>query len=515
MVVTAGLWVAGVAVAGLPVVGGTMGGGGAPSTGAVALSTVGPSGVVGTIEIQGLKDTHPHVVRREILIKPGDPLEWRLLEESRRRIAALPFIRRAEMHTSVVEGTVHITYQVEEQPSWEFIPSSSGGGGNVTVHTRLGDSNFLGRGLEASAEYTYNTFKQHYASLKLADPYFVPDAPLGAHLQGGWGQDGYLVGVALWRSPRWVEEEWTFELGGTFQQDTIRLFHDGAVVGLYTVEYSYLPFRVGRAWVDHASHYHLTMGVRWEQAKFLPGSPAPAVTPANRQRLIFSAMAGVGSDYHVKETWYNGLGEEEEVTLGARSSIGWEHATAGILSDTTFHTIRVSQSQDYRLGGVGYLFLNIGVEGRVEARDLTNLTTSFQGKLAVRTLPFGFFVGRMVIDALLKNEDHRQLLLGSESGLRGYPINRFAGEKRWYFNMEQRTLLYRSDLLNLGGVFFVDLGHVYKESELMDPRFLNTAIGVGLRITSPRFGFPMARLDVGYGVLDRLFAVSFGTHQYF
>jgi hemolysin activation/secretion protein len=121
----------------------------------------------------------------------------------------------------------------------------------------------------------------------------------------------------------------------------------------------------------------------------------------------------------------------------------------------------------------------------------------------------------MVVDALLKNENHAQLVLGSDTGLRGYQVNRFAGEKRWYFNLEQRALLYGSEFVNIGGVFFADMGHVYKESDLMDPRLLNTAVGMGLRFTSHKFGFPMARLDVGYGVSDRVLAISFGTNQYF
>lgn len=470
--------------------------------------------VVGRIEIVGLVNTHPDVVRREFLMKPGEPFQPRLLEESRRRIQALPLVKTVLLETVTAGGLVDITCTVTSKNSWEVATYTSYGGDNITVGGRVHEGNLLGGGTGVTGEYSFNTFKRHYGALEIEDKYFFPESPIGVRLKGGLGQDGQVIGGTVWRSPRWVGEEWTYEVGGTYQQDTVRQFDNGLVVGIYSAELTIVPIKVGRAWVDDHTHYGLTVGTRFEQAQFIPGA-IPTVTPSNRTRLIFMADAQVATELPVKERWYNALGDEEEIMLGNRSSIGWEHATAGVLSDLTYHTIRIAQGQDYRLGSLGYLFLNVGVEGRMETRDLTNLTTSLQGRLALRTLPVGFLVGRMVIDALLKNENRSQLMLGSDTGLRGYQVNRFSGEKRWLLNLEQRALLLRAGLVDVGGVIFTDMGHVFKESELMDPRLFNTSVGMGVRITSQKFSFPMGRLDVGYGLTDRVWVVSVGTNQYF
>ena len=469
----------------------------------------------GAVKILGLSFTHPFVIRRELLFTQGQPYDPRLLEESRRRIKALFYVKEAEVSTETVGRDVQVTLNVEEKLSWDLFPYSSVGEGNITLGTRIGDSNFLGRGLGWTAEYTYNTFRKHYGTLELKDPYFISESPIGGKILGGLGEVGYVIGANLWRSPRWAGEEWTFDLGGTYQRDTIHVFDQGLVIGQYGAQYLTVPFKVGHAWVDDKTRYGLSVGTRYERAKFTLNTGSITILPSDRERVVFLADAQVFNDALVKDAFYNQLGNMEEVAVGTRSSIGWEHATTGILSDLTYHTVRVHQGQDYKLANIGYMFLSVGVEGRVETKDLTNFTTVLQGKVAVRTLPVGFFIGRMMVDALLKNENKAQLFLGSDSGLRGYSVNRFSGEKRMLFNMEQRAVLFNSNFVDVGGVIFTDMGHVFKESELMDPRLLNTSVGMGVRIGSQKFGIPVARLDVGYGLTDRLFAVSFGTSQYF
>ena len=93
-------------------------------------------------------------------------------------------------------------------------------------------------------------------------------------------------------------------------------------------------------------------------------------------------------------------------------------------------------------------------------------------------------------DALGKQEDNTQLLLGVNHGLRGYSPRRFDGSHRLLFNLEARPTLYRHPLFVLAGALFVDGGKTWTPG--LAPAAFKLGVGAGPRIgshgyTTPRF----------------------------
>jgi outer membrane protein insertion porin family len=93
----------------------------------------GPRVFVDRVIISGHRRTNPATIERELLVRPGDPLGFSNLIESRRRLAALGLFRRVEIqeirHGS--EPRVDLVVRVEEAR-----PTTLGGGGGLEVASR-------------------------------------------------------------------------------------------------------------------------------------------------------------------------------------------------------------------------------------------------------------------------------------------------------------------------------------------------------------------------------------------
>ena len=83
----------------------------------------------------------------------------------------------------------------------------------------------------------------------------------------------------------------------------------------------------------------------------------------------------------------------------------------------------------------------------------------------------------------------QQVLLGGDTGLRGYPLRYQAGEGRWLFTAEQRlfTNWYPFQLFNVGGAVFYDMGQTWGRDPLGTPsQGLLKDVGFGLRFGNGR-----------------------------
>jgi hemolysin activation/secretion protein len=96
----------------------------------------------------------------------------------------------------------------------------------------------------------------------------------------------------------------------------------------------------------------------------------------------------------------------------------------------------------------------------------------------------------------------RQVLLGGDNGLRGYPQRYQAGESSAIFTAEERffTELYPWRLFRVGWAAFFDVGRV-SGTDPRAARSLGTLadVGVGLRLSSPRAsGKSVVHIDLAF-----------------
>ena len=84
-----------------------------------------------------------------------------------------------------------------------------------------------------------------------------------------------------------------------------------------------------------------------------------------------------------------------------------------------------------------------------------------------------------------------RILLGGDTGLRGYPLRYVSGDARALLTIEQRyfTNWYPFRLFRVGGAAFFDVGRTWGESVVGTPsRGLLKVVGIGLRFGNSRSG---------------------------
>ena len=100
----------------------------------------------------------------------------------------------------------------------------------------------------------------------------------------------------------------------------------------------------------------------------------------------------------------------------------------------------------------------------------------------------------------------RQLLLGGDTGLRGYPLRYQLGDRRFLVSVEERYFsdLHIAKLVRVGGAVFADVGRAWFPSDTSEDEFGVLAnVGVGLRLESTRTqNGAVIHVDLAFPLID-------------
>jgi hemolysin activation/secretion protein len=119
-----------------------------------------------------------------------------------------------------------------------------------------------------------------------------------------------------------------------------------------------------------------------------------------------------------------------------------------------------------------------------------------------RNLGRHLFSVSLAVLATEQLDPENQVLLGGDTGLRGFPIRYQAGESRAVVNVEQRffTDFYPWRLFRIGWAVFADAGRVSgRDPRATPPQGTLYDVGAGLRLTSPRAsGRNVVHIDLAF-----------------
>jgi hemolysin activation/secretion protein len=192
----------------------------------------------------------------------------------------------------------------------------------------------------------------------------------------------------------------------------------------------------------------------------------------------------------------------EDFYLGTRfiGSLGYSSTRFGADGNAAVFSGRFDTS--FQSNDLLTLLVDSAADGRIEggsARDtILNASGHLYVHLSNRWLLFSMLSGTMGMNL---DQDH-ELVLGGENGLRGYPRDYQAGDRRALFTVEGRYFspLYLFRLVRFGGAVFYDMGRAWGEDYVNspDPGILRD-VGFGLRVTITRSGLGnVIHLDVAF-----------------
>lgn len=153
---------------------------GEPERRAVALTLKfvrGPKPVVRDVRIAGNRGTAERVIRRDVVVVPGEPYDHAAIKKTERALLATGFFSAVQARVVPAgDDVVDVEVTVAEQQTWlasvaPAFDTSAGGEGLIGVGI-LADRNFLGTGLFVSAFARLSAIKQTF-DLTVSEPRFL------------------------------------------------------------------------------------------------------------------------------------------------------------------------------------------------------------------------------------------------------------------------------------------------------------------------------------------------------
>jgi len=451
--------------------------------------------------------TREGVVESALLFQPGDPFAARLLEESARSLRAMGFIAATTIEPGDYDAATNsVNVNVRVRDSWTLATDMKfhHSGGVSEFGAGLEDRNLFGLGKALKVSHR-SLIDRDETFISYTDPQLLGSRVRLATVLAD-ATDGYRRNIGVERPFYSLDTRWSLggSLGDEQRIDTMYDLGEEIDEFRHDVRSATLQGGWSKGLVDGQARRWL-LGFTSEEDRFQPTSlkPQPLLLPADR-KLVYPWVGWqrVEDDYR-EMTELNDLGRTEDISLGLNLFFQAGFARRSFGSDRDATVLRASGQTGWEPGGPGrLLLLDVGGSARREDIGLQNSQVYVDLNYYRRNLEKHLF--SVSLSALASNnlDFDNQVLLGGDSGLRGYPVRYQAGKERAMLTVEQRffTDWYPLRLFRVGYAVFADAGRVRGR----DPRASPSQgtlydVGVGLRLSSPRAsGRSVVHMDLAF-----------------
>ena len=430
--------------------------------------------------------TREATVRRFLLFTEGDVYDPALIAETERNLRALGLFRSVEIRASEPhDGEVDVT--VHTQDAWTLSIGLSLGSDAGAFHggVSIGEKNVLGTARQLYVGFAEDVDRT-YRSIEFLDPYFVlPYA--SAHVLYAQTSDGYQRALELRRPFYSTAAPWSGEaVYSDLRRDEILYAEGGAEEARFGGQRFRLVGSYGLA-VDAStvSATRLSLGVDWRKKEFheLPGQP-PTSLPANHEfRYVFLQYETLLPDY-LKWNYVDHDDRVEDIGLGPRLQLKLGLSPSAFGVDRTTGLVEAAGEAGFRVGSSSFVRGRAAFDTRV-AGKMEN--AHFQGDLYfVRRFETSLrqtFVAHVGAFRGWNLDADEQYFLDGTTGLRGYRLRSFEGDRRVVLNLEHRFFSgwQIANLVSPGFAVFFDAGMVGGPQRQLSLSEVKTDVGAGLR----------------------------------
>ena len=450
-------------------------------------------------------DTRASVIGAQLLIRSGDPFSRRVCDETERNLRELRFIKEPEIRvTGYHDGLVDL--EVITHEVWTTNPGVSFGrtGGSNSTGFELEELNLFGFGKYVALDYSDNVDRSSY-TLSWRDPNVFGSRWRSAidltDSDDGEGQ------ALLFEQPFYsLDSRWSAGL---------EIDHDDSVQGVYRLGHEVDEYqrdaqiedaRIG--WskgLQDGWTRRWTAGLRHDEAQFSEASDGTAFASLPDDRNLtypYLRLERIQDDFEEARN-LDQIARTEDLYFGVRYAIelGWAATAWG--SDRNAALLRAQASRGFRLGEGQSLFVDGKLAGRFEERSPHDALFSGGLRYYRQTSLRNTFFASLAADVGRELDADHELLLGGDSGLRGYPLRYQTGSGRVVMTIEQRFYTRYSlwKLADIGGAVFFDMGQTWGESAFGPTGNLGLLkdFGFGLRLGNSRSGLGnVIHLDIAF-----------------
>lgn len=452
--------------------------------------------------------TREDVVRREILLRPGDAFDPYLKDQSARNLRAYAFLKGAQIEAVAIKGSDNVDLVVHTQDTWttELSPAVGTVGGKSHYGFLVQERNLLGLGKDLELDYTDGLQgidrSVHYTDGRVFGSRVSFD---GGHSDNahGYGSSGSLSLPAYS-----LLAPFAMNIQGSHFRLIEDIFSEGAIANEYRHERK--SFEVSREESLVATRQEalrFSYGYKFAEDIFIAsGSFNNASLPENRSfRTAKMGLSYVRAKY-IAENFVGRFDRVDDFNLGFEGglSLGYSARLLGAPRDTLLPALSF---QIGRLLGPGrFMTISADTTFRYESGDfrhiIQGLNVNYYRKNSF--VPNNTIVAHGEIARGIHMDGDSQLMLGGDSGLRGYRLHAFAGTRSLMANVEDRLYLVNDWLhvVSLAPVVFWDAGYVWPTRQgAWQPKDLKHDVGFGMRFGFPRSAsFSAMRMDISYAL---------------
>lgn len=459
--------------------------------------------------------TRASVIRRDVLFAEGDPLDVAAIEQTERNLRERAYLR--EVSIEVLDGEGRVLGAAGE-PGLAELPCRTGLPGTVLVRitTRdawstsvegtlkrsgdrslwsvgIGESNFLGHGKQVELAHAVDLDRTSDI-LAYRDPNVI-GGPLQLHVGYASQSDGARFILELGHPFRELDTPWGWALRSeAFDQ----------------IQPIYLHGDRDRE-LRHVRRRH-----ELELTRLVSRSGSRAIRVHAGYRAWHDEVDGTGRDFGIfnvavsrvehryRELTHVTHERPEDLNLGAETRVGLGYSAPGPWASDRALFLEARHTQGFAVGDRGVLMTGVTWTGRVRGGGLENglgdARLTFLGLVAPRRT--------LLLSARLRGgtrlDPERQLTLGAQNGLRGYPVHEFSGDRTLLLTAEHRWFVADDVLriLSVGITTFADAGFAWRGRPGASTDGLRTNVGFGLLLGRKRLSMRNAavRVDLAYAL---------------
>jgi len=438
--------------------------------------------------------TRESAVRAQLLFRSGDPYSARVLAETERALRRLDYLHDAFIRPIAYDGK-RVDVLVQTRDVWTLQPGISyeRKGGESGTGAEIEEENLFGYGKSVTASWSSDVERESLL-LQWKDPN-VWQSRWQSELSYSINDDGRLRYVDLERPFFALDTHWS--AGGTvFDFTRVDPRYDlGEIVDEFRHDESFAELRGG--WspglVNGWSRRWLA-GIRYDENRFAiePDRVPPAVLPPDR-KLVYPwlGLAWIEDKYMTTQN-LDKIGRTEDLHFGTGLTLQLGWATEALGSDRDAAIVAGAVHTAHAFDEQHLLFLDGGLSGRLESGEIANGQLSGVARYYWRWNSRRVFFARVEGTASESLDPENQILIGGDSGLRGYPLRYQTGTSRALVTLEQRyyTDWFPFRLFYVGGAVFFDAGRTWGRGAVGGESLgWLKDIGVGLRLGNARGAF--------------------------
>jgi outer membrane protein assembly factor BamA len=450
--------------------------------------------------------TKQPTIAAQLLFRVGDRYDPKKLAETERNLRTLRYIYDARVvPVKYAGGKVEV--KVITKDVWTLSPGISFGRSGGTNNTRfeLEEHNLFGWGKTIQISHGANVDRSTNAIDYEDANLFGSRWTLGAYYaHSNDGSDrNFSTGMPFYS----LDTPWSVTVKARKYRRTVSRYNLGEIVDQFQRDESYYEASGGLSsgliggWTKR-----WTAGVRYDDNKYsqvVTDFPAAALPSKRTVSYPYVGFNLLQDDYR-KVGDQNQIGRTEDLYFGTLLGVelGFSNGTFGANRNAAI--VNANASKGFQITPATQLFLTSTFTSRVEGSDVRNLILDGVATYYWRIRPdkvFYVFLDGTTTKAL---DPDTQLLIGGDSGLRGYPLRYESGTSRMLLTVEQRfyTEWYPFRLARFGAAIFADVGRTWGSGVVgnSDPGTLSD-IGGGLRFGNTRSGLGnVLHIDFAYPV---------------